>query len=189
MLKGDDFMTCWFCSVREAEPKHIHGIDMYGQVGVQGSDSDTNIAYNVRHTDVPRCADCHSKHRIAKIARVMSVVFLVILAGGALSAAFSWVPDIIAGLWCGFAAGLIIACLLSSSLVQKGIKPVRRSCSEYPEVVDLLNKQYSFGLRPKEEKPRLQPPAEAPIQTSVQPPVQPQAQPPAVPVQDAEKSE
>lgn len=163
-LKGDDFMTCWFCSVREADPKHIHGIDMYGEVGVQNNEAQTNVAYNVKHIDVPRCADCHSKHRISRIARFMSLVFLVILLGGALSAAFKWVADVlIAGIWCGLSAGLIIACLLSSAFVQKGIKPVRKSCSKYPEVVEMLKRQYHFGLRPKEEMPKVQPPAAPPV--------------------------
>lgn len=162
-------MTCWFCSVREADPKHIHGIDMYGEVGVQNNEAQTSVAYNVKHIDVPRCADCRGKHGIAKAARFMSLVFLVALAGGALSAAFSWVDELIAGLWSGLAAGLLIACLLSSALVQKGIKPERKSCSKYPEVVELLKKQYRFGLRPKEQMPKVQPPAGPPAAPPVMP--------------------
>jgi hypothetical protein len=174
-------MTCWFCAVRESEEKHIYGIDMYGQVGVQGNAADTNVAYNVRHIDVPRCADCHSKHRTAKAARIMSVVFLVILAGGALSAAFQWVPDLIAGLWCGLAAGLLIACLISPALVQKGIKSLRKSRRAFPEVAELLQRQYRFGLRPKEERPKAQ-------QPSVQPSAAQPAQPPAAPDSDSEEN-
>ncbi len=160
-------MTCWFCSVREADPKHTHGIDMYGEVGVKNDEAQTNVAYNVKHIDVPRCADCHGKHRIAKIARFMSLVFLALLAIGALSAAFEWTTGFIAGLWCGLAAGLLVACLLSSALVQKGIKSEGKSRSRYPEVLDMLKKQYHFGLRPKEEMPKPQPPAQPPDQPPV----------------------
>lgn len=176
--KGDDIMTCWFCSVRDADAKHTYGIDMYGEVGVKNNEAQTSVAYNVKHVDVPRCADCRGKHRIAKAARFMSLVFLVILLGGVLSAAFKWVPDMIAGLWCGFAAGLLIACLLSSALVQKGIKSVSKSRSKYPEVVELLKKQYRFGLRPKEEMPKAQLSAAPPL--TAQP-----AAPPVMPGSDA----
>ncbi len=155
-------MTCWFCSAREGDPKHILGIDMYGEVGVQNNEAQTNVAYNVKHIDVPRCADCHSKHKIAKIARFMSLVLLVLLLAGALTAAFKWVPDLAAGLWLGLAAGLLVACLLSSALVQKGIKSEGKSRSRYPEVLDMLKKQYHFGLRPKEQMPKVQPPAAPP---------------------------
>lgn len=151
-------MTCWFCSARESDPKHIYGIDMYGEIGVQNNEAQTNVAYNVKHIDVPRCTDCHSKHRIAKAARVLSLVFVAALLGGVLSAAFKWVPELLAGAWCGLAAGLVIACLLSSAFVQKGIKSLGKSRSKYPEVVDMLKRQYHFGLRPKDEMPKVQPP-------------------------------
>ncbi len=142
-------MVCWYCSVRTAEAKHSYAFDMYGGLGVHNSETETNVAYNVRHIEIPRCADCRAKHGTAKAAMFMSVVFLAVLLGGALSAVFGWVPQFIAGAWCGLAAGLVIASLLSAVLVQKGICTVRASRGKYPEANDLLKKGYRYGTRPK----------------------------------------
>lgn len=142
-------MVCWYCLVRESEAKHAYSFDMYGGVGVQSSEVQTNVAYNVRHIEVPRCADCRGKHKTAKVLFVSAVVFAATLLVGAAFAAFRWAPDLIAGLWCGFSAGLVIACLLSAALVQKGIHTVKKSRSKFPEASDLLKKGYRHGTQPK----------------------------------------
>lgn len=142
-------MVCWYCLVRESEAKHAYAFDMYGDLGVQSSEAQTNVAYNVRHIEVPRCADCRGKHKTAKALLVSSAIFAAALLVGAAFALFHWAPDLIAGLWCGLAAGLVIASLLSAVLVQKGIHTERKSRGKYPEASDLLKKGYRLGTQPK----------------------------------------
>jgi hypothetical protein len=76
-------------------------------------------------------------------------VFLAALLGGLLSMLFEWVSPLIAGLWAGLAAGLLTAMLLSTALVQKGIKSLKSGKKSYPEVEELIKECYRFGVRPK----------------------------------------
>lgn len=147
-------MNCWFCSVREADARHVYGLDMHGDVDAQNTETATNIAYSVRHIDIPRCADCHSKHRIAKAAFVFSFVFLALLLAAVVFAVFGWAAPLIVGAWGGLSAGLVIAMLLCASVVQKGIHTLRSSKREYPLVKEMLDKCYRFGLRPKAVLPK-----------------------------------
>ena len=147
-------MNCWFCSVREAEEKHVYGIDMHGDVDAQNTGVQTNIAQSVRHIDRPRCADCHSKHRIAKMAKLMSFVLLVLLLGAAVFGIFNWAAPLVVGVWGGLSSGLVIAMLLCASMVQKGIHTLRGCRLEHPLVKELLEKCYRFGLRPKAVMPK-----------------------------------
>ena len=160
-------MVCWYCLVRESEAKHAYAFDMYGGVGVQSIEAQTNVAYNVRHIEVPRCADCRGKHKAAKALRVLSAVLAVALAAGVAFAAFEWTKALIAGAWCGLAAGLVIACLLSAAYAQKGINTVRKSKRKYPEASDLLKKGYKYGACPKASAQNMQPPAaQSPVENT-----------------------
>jgi hypothetical protein len=142
-------MKCWFCSVRDPIESDSYEFDMYGKVDARGTDSDQDIAYNVRHIVIPRCADCRGKHGTAKAARVFAIVFLAALLGGLLSMLFEWVSPLIAGLWAGLAAGLLIAMLLAAALVQKGIKSLKSGKKSFPKVEELVKECYRFGVRPK----------------------------------------
>jgi hypothetical protein len=153
-------MKCWFCSVRDAEPEDAFELDMYGEIDAKSTEAKTNVAYSVRHVIVPRCPDCKSKHWIAKVASWFAALFLVGLLAALLSMLFAWVGPLAAGLWCGLAAGLIIAALLSGAFVQKGIRRERASKSGYPEIKELLNECYRFGKRPSQVIPKSDPPCE-----------------------------
>jgi hypothetical protein len=142
-------MACWFCSVRIPEANHVLELDMYGDVDALKTPAQTTVAYNVRHIDIPRCADCHKRHSMARNVRFLAALLAITLIGAALSIAFSWVPPLYAGLWAGLSAGLMAGALVSGALVQKGIYSVGKSRAQYPEVKELLGKNYRFGLRPK----------------------------------------
>jgi len=151
-------MNCWFCSVREAEAQHRVGMDMHGEVDAQNMQSQTKVAYSVRHIEIPRCADCHSRHRLAKFAQFMGAVFAVVLLAGVIVALFNLLAPYIAGLWAGLALGLVIASLAAGSVAHKGIYSLRDSRAKFPAVKELLNKCYRFGARPRALIPKSDPP-------------------------------
>lgn len=158
-------MNCWFCSLRDAQDRHACGIDMYGDVDTRKSESQTDIAYRVRHIEVPRCEDCHRQHRQAGQAQLLAVVLAVVAAVAVLAIILSWTAPLVSGIWLGLSLGLALAALLASVLVQKGIQPLRKSRSRYPEVQELLKQCYRFGRRPradipKSSKPCANPPGE-----------------------------
>jgi uncharacterized membrane protein SpoIIM required for sporulation len=111
----------------------------------------TDVAYKVRHVYVPRCADCHSKHRLAMLALFSAAVMAVVAIGAALNSIFSWTSPWLAGLMLGLSAGLLVALLLFNKAVQKGICSVARSRAKFPEVQELLKLNYQFGAQPKKK--------------------------------------
>jgi len=141
-------MICWYCSVREADEKHTCSFDLYGDLDAQKMPVQTDVAYKVRHVLVPRCADCHSKHRLARLAVVAAAVMAVLVIAAALNSIFIWTSPWLAGLLLGLTAGLLIALLLISQAVQKGICSVARSRAKYPEIQELRKLNYQFGARP-----------------------------------------
>lgn len=153
-------MKCWFCSVRDAEPGDAYELDMFGEVNAKSTESKTDVAYSVRHIVIPRCPNCHSKHRIAKGASWFAAVLLAGLIAAILALLFNWVGPLAAGLWSGIAAGLLVAALLSGVFVQKGIHTVRAGRLKYPEIKELLNECYRFGTRPNQALPKSDPPCE-----------------------------
>jgi hypothetical protein len=142
-------MFCWYCSVREAEAKHTYSFDMYGDVDAQKADMQTAVAYRVRHIEIPRCADCRSRHRLVSQLRFFTFVLAVLVILAAINTFFNWTGLLIGGLLLGFSAGLLASLLFAGPLVQKGIHSVAKGRSKYPEVQELLNQQYKFGARPK----------------------------------------
>lgn len=145
-------MACWFCTVRAAEANHVLETDMYGDVDAVQAYAQTKVAYNVRHIGIPRCGDCHRRHRLALSAKIFTVVMALLLIAGALAIVFEWVPPLYAGLWAGLAAGLMVGALITAVLVQTGIFTERKSRKQYPEIKELLDKGYRFGLHPKDRK-------------------------------------
>ena len=57
-------MACWYCSVRPAEANHMLETNLNGDVDALKSYDQTKVAYNVRHVGIPRCGDCHRRHRL-----------------------------------------------------------------------------------------------------------------------------
>ena len=141
-------MICWYCSVREADEKHTCSFDLYGELDAQEMPVQTDVAYKVRHVQVPRCADCHSKHRLAILALCGAAAMAFVAIFAALNSIFSWTSPWLAGLLLGLSAGLLVALLLVSQAVQKGIFSVARSRKKFPEIQELLKLKYQFGTRP-----------------------------------------
>lgn len=161
-MMGGMIMNCWFCSIREADPEHLFHVEMYGDVDTKKTPSQTKVAYNVRHIDVPRCADCHSRHVVALYAAVIAAVLLVALVIAVLFAVFSWAPQWVWGLWAGLAFGLALGTLAIRFFALKGIYSVRQAKAIYPEIKDLLDKCYRFGRRPRGQLPESDEPCASP---------------------------
>ena len=153
-------MNCWFCSVREAEADHTLLIEMYGDVDTKKTPSQTRVAYNVRHIDVPRCADCHSRHVIALYATILAVIMTVALVVAVLFAFYAWLPQWAWGLWAGLAFGLVLGSLAIRFLILKGIFSIRQAKADYPDIKELLEKGYRFGRRPRGQLPESDQPRE-----------------------------
>jgi len=153
-------MNCWFCSVRASEEGHVYEVDMHGEVDAQNVQSQTNIAYSVRHIKIPRCADCHSRHHLAGFAKFMAAVCAALVLAGVVFALFGWAAPFVTGAWTGLALGLVVAFLMAIVIAQKGIHSLRNSRSLYPEVKELLDRCYRFGLRPKAILPKSDPPCD-----------------------------
>jgi hypothetical protein len=147
-------MSCWFCSIRDAEMDHVLAVDMYGDVNAQKTELQTKVAYNVQHVSIPRCADCHSRHIISMYADVLGLIFGVVFLVSILAAVFGWAGLFISGLWMGLAFGLLLGMLGIRFLALKGIYSVRDAKIRYPEVKKLQEKGYRFGFRPQSQLPK-----------------------------------
>ena len=146
-------MSCWFCSVREAEDDHALKIEMYGDIDTRRSPSQTQVAYNVRHIDVPRCADCHSRHQIVSLATIVAAALTVILIAAVLCAVFEWVSPWIWAIAPGLSFGLVLGMLAVRFVAHKSIFSVRQAKANFPEIRGLLEKNYRFGRQPKGSPP------------------------------------
>ena len=142
-------MACWFCSVHPSEANHVLQIDMHGEVDALKVDTETQIAYHVRHIDIARCSYCHSRHRQAKAARVFAAAMAFLLIVASITIVFALIPALYSGLWAGFTAGLMLGALVAGGLLQKGIHTEHKARVSYPEVKELRDKGYHFGLHPK----------------------------------------
>jgi hypothetical protein len=144
-------MICWYCSIREADEKHTFAFDMFGDLDAQEMPVQTDVAYKVRHVRVPRCADCHNRHRLAWLSLLFAAGMAVLAFVASLNSIFSWTSPWLAGLLLGLSTGLLFAALLYSRAVQSGIYSVARSRTKYPEVQELFKLNYQFGARPKKK--------------------------------------
>lgn len=162
LMPGGHTMQCWFCSVRDADEAHALHLEMYGDVDAKKTSSETKIAYNVRHIDVPRCADCHSRHVIAFYALILAGAMALGLVAAILVAVFADLAGWVWGLWAGLAAGLLLGALAIRFLILKGINSVHQARTQYPDIVALLEKCYRFGRRPKGPIPESDQPCEPP---------------------------
>lgn len=151
-------MNCWFCLIRESKVEHVLKLEMYGGVETQNTNELTKVAYNVRHIEVARCPDCHSRHLLAKVVQIVDLVLAGILLIAIFFATFKWIEPLFAGIWIGMSAGLIIGLLVAGYFIQRGIYSIRKSKSEYPDVKELLEKSYKFGVLPKTPLPHNDPP-------------------------------
>ena len=143
-------MKCWFCTIRDAVTKHALPFEMYGDVDTQKTPSETKVAYNVRHVEIPRCADCHSRHKHVMTALVAAIIFLLSLAAAIILAVWNLVPEWLWGLWAGASAGLLIGAVLTRQATLRGTLSTYYAKKNYPEVKELSEKGYRFGRRPKD---------------------------------------
>lgn len=150
-------MFCWFCSVRAAAPEHTWSTEMYGDVDTKKTTEQTQVFYNVRHIEVPRCSDCHSRHALALTTRIMAWIFLVLFAASLLLAFFKLVAPWIWGLGAGLSFGLLIAGLGMHFVSLKGIHSLKDAKTEFPLIKEYLEKSYRFGFRPKGHLPQDEP--------------------------------
>ncbi|MBP7402345.1 MAG: hypothetical protein KBA30_06990 [Clostridia bacterium] len=165
-------MACWFCSIRAAEANHMLETDLYGDVDALKSYDQTKVAYNVRHIGIPRCGDCHARHRVAKAARLFAVLAALSLIAAAVAIGLGWFAELYMGLWAGLSVGLMVGGMIAARVVQKGIHTERKSLKFYPEIMELKEKGYRFGLQPRRTKPKPQAPA-TPAASAVQVPSSP----------------
>ena len=93
-------MQCWFCSIRAAEEEYVYNLEMYGKVDARNIKSQTNVSYNVQHIQVPRCQDCFNRHKTAKLAKTMSIIFGVIFIGMLVTLIFELINPLLAGILC-----------------------------------------------------------------------------------------
>jgi hypothetical protein len=135
---------------------------MYGDVDAKKTSSETKIAYNVRHIDVPRCADCHSRHVIAFYALILAGAMALGLVAAILVAVIADLAGGGWGVWAGLAAGLLLGALAIRFLILKGINSVHQARTQNPDIVALLEKCYRFGRRPKGPIPESDQPCEPP---------------------------
>ena len=142
-------MKCWFCSIREADEKHVLALEMYGDVDAKKTESETKVAYNLRHIEVPRCFDCHSRHVRSFTAVIAALILVLSVAAATLAAVYVWLADWAWALWLGLSLGLLVAALLVRFFALLGIKSIKQAKTVYPEVKELLDKGYKFGRRPK----------------------------------------
>jgi hypothetical protein len=146
-------MSCWFCSVREAQADHDLAFEMYGDVDAQKTQSQTRVAYNVRHIEIPRCADCHGRHILALYALIGAAALLVSALAALLVGLYGTLVAWAWGLWLGLSFGLMIGLLGCRFFLLKGIHSVHQARTVYPEVKELLEKCYRYGRRPKGQLP------------------------------------
>ena len=145
-------MICWFCGKIEENPQKSLKLSMYGEVDSKTSDTLTKVAYNVRKIEVPRCESCNSRHSIASLGSFFGLILLAVLLIAIITTifVFSDANAFPLGLIIGSAFGLAIAGFLVKVSVLKGIKTVHNAKTYFPEVKELLIKNYKFGVKPKD---------------------------------------
>lgn len=143
-------MNCWFCDIRTAENRHNKSYVMYGDIDTQKSPSETKVAYNVRHVDIPRCEDCHIRHQYSLICLAAALLLLLSAVAAVLFAVYGSLNGWIWALWLGLSAGLLLGALVVRMALLRGVKTIWQARTGYPEVAELSGKGYRFGHRPKE---------------------------------------
>ncbi len=166
-------MACWYCSVRPAEANHMLETNLNGDVDALKSYDQTKVAYNVRHVGIPRCGDCHRRHRLAKGARGFAALAGISLILSAIAVVLHWLDPLYTGIWVGLSAGLMLGGLAAGHLVQTGIHTERKSLRQYPEIKELRDKGYRFGIRPRQTKPSARTASSSPVIPATPPPVTP----------------
>lgn len=153
-------MLCWYCSIREAESAVAYKLNMFGAVKAQNSASHTNVTYDVKHIEIPRCGDCATRHKTAANAKALSAVFALIAIGAAIAMLFNLSSPVLYAVILGLSVGLVLTGLIAGIMIQKGIKTVRAGRHEYPEVIEMKKRCYRFGDRPKQSIPESDPPCD-----------------------------
>ncbi len=146
-------MKCWYCSVRDSDEGHSYAFDMHGNVAAEGSGAQTDVTYNVRHVSIPRCADCHARHKLSRLFTLLAGCFALLALIALLLLLLTSIDALLPGVLLGLFAGLAVGALMSGHAVLKGIATVQKSRKTYPEVAQLLKECYRFGSRPKEKMP------------------------------------
>lgn len=159
-IRGWVDMLCWYCSTREAESAHVYKLNMFGAVNAKSSASQTKISYDVRYVEIPRCSDCATRHKTARYMKTLSAIFALVATCAAVALLFNLSNPIIYALILGLAVGLVLTGLIASMMVQKGIKTIRASRHQYPEIIELNKQCYRFGHRPKQSIPETDPPCD-----------------------------
>lgn len=156
-------MLCWYCSIREAESASVYKLNMFGAVNAQNGASHTKVSYDVRYVEIPRCHDCETRHKTAKNAKVFSAVLTLVALCAAVALVFNLNSPVLYAVVLGLAVGLVLTGLIASIMIQKGIKTIRTSRLQYPEILELKKQCYRFGDRPKQAIPETDPPCEATV--------------------------
>lgn len=143
-------MTCWFCKIRDAAERHALPYEMFGDIDTRSTPSETKVAYNVRHVEVPRCNDCHSRHSHAMLSLIIGGIFLLALIAAVLFALYVESAEWIWAVWLGLSLGLLIGAIAVRFALLRGTLSVYQARKNYPEVKDLREKGYKFGRRPKD---------------------------------------
>ena len=143
-------MNCWFCEIRSAENRHSKSYVMNGDIDTQKSSSETKVAYNVRHIDIPRCEDCHIRHQYSLFCLAGALVLFLSALAATLFAVYGNLSGWIWALWLGFSIGLLLGTLIVRIAILRGVKTIWQARTLYPEVAELSAKGYRFGHRPKE---------------------------------------
>ncbi len=146
-------MTCWFCGKEPANDGKAFDVEMFGEVAhTRGGDSEEAVSFNKKLVVVPRCASCAAKQKVAKVANVFTVIFLVLALASLAVGWFKWLPDYIWGIALGFSAGMVIEFLTVRGMSMKGTRSEHTAKRRYKDILDLKKKGYQFGRAPVQHK-------------------------------------
>ncbi len=145
-------MVCWFCNKMEENPQKSLKLSMYGEVDSKTSDAVTKVAYNVRKIDVPRCDSCDSRHKLSSLGSFFGIILFALFLISIVTTVYvlTETTALMMGIIIGLTIGLAVAGLFVKVAVLKGIKTIHNAKKSYPEVKELLIKNYKFGVTPKD---------------------------------------
>ncbi len=127
---------------------------MYGQVEKKSEVTQTAITYQYRNVVVPRCKDCHSRHKLASVFQMSSLILLILALIALEQVLYGKFSAVLTGIIFGVLAGLAFSSFIAQFVVQKGIHSLKSSKRKYPEVAELRRQCYRFGKSPKDQIPQ-----------------------------------